>query len=118
MILHFDLFLFQYSCLQSLCNVIYILMYSLQVVGGYMLTACSDGTARCYHLPSGQVVATYTGHTDAVTCIGVLGQPDHLNTPAPNFKVVTGSADKTVYICSGQVSLILFHTLKICLALQ
>lgn len=69
-----------------------------------MLTACSDGTARCYHLPSGQVVATYTGHTDAVTCIGVLGQPDHINTPAPNFKVVTGSADKTVYICSGQVS--------------
>ena len=67
------------------------------------MTASSDGTARCYDPTSGQVMATYTDHSDLVTCIGVVGQPNY-DSDNTKFLVVTGSADKSVCVFNGKVS--------------
>lgn len=73
------------------------------MVGGYVITASSDGTARCYDPASGQIMATYADHSDLVTCVGVVGQPNYdLET---KFLVVTGSADKSVCVFNGKVRL-------------
>lgn len=72
----------------------------MKVVGGYLITASSDGTARCYDPASGQIMATYADHSDLVTCVGVVGQPNYdLET---KFLVVTGSADKSVCVFNGK----------------
>ncbi|KAG0714151.1 Zinc finger protein 106 [Chionoecetes opilio] len=73
----------------------------MKVVGGYIMTASSDGTARCYDPATGQVMATYADHADLVTCIGVVGQPGY-DAEAPKFLVVTGSADRSVCVFNGQ----------------
>lgn len=67
-----------------------------------MITASSDGTARCYDMASGRVMTTYVDHTDIVTCVGTVGKPDFASD-APEFQVVTGSADKTICIFNGKV---------------
>ena len=66
------------------------------------MTASSDGTARCYDPASGQIMATYVDHSDLVTCIGVVGQPNY-DSDSTKFLVVTGSADKSICVFNGRV---------------
>lgn len=73
----------------------------MKVVGGYIMTASSDGTGRCYDPASGRIMATYADHSDLVTCIGVVGQPGY-DSDTAKFLVVTGSADKSVRVFSGR----------------
>ncbi|XP_069942503.1 uncharacterized protein [Cherax quadricarinatus] len=72
----------------------------IKVVGDFVITASGDGTARCYDMTSGRVMATYVDHTDVVTCVGVVGKPDFA-TGSQEFQVITGSADKTICIFNG-----------------
>lgn len=73
-----------------------------QVIGDFVITASSDGTARCYDMASGRVMATYVDHTDLVTCVGVVGKIS-FNPDDDDFAVITGSADKTICMFSGKV---------------
>lgn len=77
----------------------------IKVIGDMVLTASSDGTARCYDMVSGRVMATYVDHTDVVTCVGVVGKPV-FSPDGPEFIVVTGSADKTVCVFNGKTGLV------------
>ncbi|XP_069179421.1 uncharacterized protein [Procambarus clarkii] len=80
----------------------------IKVVGDFVITASSDGTARCYNMISGRVMATYVDHTDIVTCVGVVGKPD-FETDSQEFQVVTGSADKTICIFNGKTGIAKQH---------
>ncbi|KAK7080910.1 hypothetical protein SK128_026218 [Halocaridina rubra] len=82
----------------------------IKVIGDFVLTASSDGTARCYDLLSGRVMATYVDHTDVVTCVGVIGKPSFL-PDGPDFTVVTGSADKTIRVFTGRTGEVKQHRL-------
>ncbi|KAG7154314.1 Zinc finger protein 106-like, partial [Homarus americanus] len=73
----------------------------IKVVGDFVVTASSDGTARCYDMASGRVMTSYVDHTDIVTCVGVVGKPG-FSPESPEFQVVTGSADKTMCIFNGR----------------
>lgn len=73
----------------------------IKVIGDFVITASSDGTARCYDMASGRVMATYVDHTDLVTCVGVVGKIS-FNPDDADFAVITGSADKTICMFSGK----------------
>ncbi|CAL4130122.1 unnamed protein product, partial [Meganyctiphanes norvegica] len=64
----------------------------IKVIGDYILTASSDGTARCYDAVSGQIMATYKGHCGQVKCVDIMGKPN-FTSDSEDFTVVTGSAE-------------------------
>ncbi|XP_076033216.1 uncharacterized protein LOC143020626 [Oratosquilla oratoria] len=80
----------------------------LKLVGNFLFSASSDGTARCYCLKSGQVLASYKDHQDRVTCVVVKGTPA-FDSLMPDFEVITGSADQTICVFNGKTGATTCH---------
>lgn len=61
-----------------------------------------DGIARLFDPVSGVVLSTYQNHTDSVTAIQVVGEPQ-FTVGSPIFQVITGSEDCSIHVYDGKV---------------
>ena len=78
-------------------------LYQFQVVGNYVFSGSSDGTARAYDLVTGKILMSYSDQQGQINCVQVLGTPS-FSKENISFQVVTGSSNYIISVFDGKVT--------------